>query len=79
MKTKQGYYFSESKGQLKIKDMPTPHIKNAIVKLMENWVQEIKQLEGREFIDRFANPINDTAVLELYSELMERELVENER
>lgn len=77
MNTKKGHYLSESKGLLKIRDMPTPHIKNAIVKIMEIWIEDLKQkdLDNEKFIDLFANPGNNRIVLELYEEMLERETV----
>jgi len=39
------YYNSESKGWIKISDMETTHLKNAILKMYRAWVLELAKIE----------------------------------
>lgn len=57
------WYLSDSKGWVKISDMATPHIKNAIVKRYAEWVENLKVQGLDDFCDSLTNGPTDLAGL----------------
>jgi len=56
-KAPEGYYPSASKGLIKIKEMATAHIANALIKIYREWI-------GRLKIGNYANPAEFIDVLQ---------------
>lgn len=55
--TEDGYaYFSKSKNEyILVSEMNEVHIKNAILSMLFKWLNSLKELEIKEFIDELTN------------------------
>lgn len=71
----RGYYVSASRGLLKISDMETHHIINALTKRTVEYFQALKVTsEGdlEKYLKGFISLTEDTAIEDLYGELVSR-------
>ena len=65
-------YYSQSKGPIRIRCMASAHIRNALLKLYERWLQDLRLLDPVEF-ERYLAKGPDTAVMRgLIKEIHER-------
>ncbi len=71
----KGYYNSEHMGLLKISDMNTPHLRNALLKRSKKYYETLTKktkLSNEKFMQEFCDLGNDDIVVELFSELAKR-------
>lgn len=67
------YYNSSSKGWVKIKEMATPHLRNAILKRYAEWVEELRSLTNpRVLCNAMKNGISDLTWLAMVREYSTR-------
>jgi hypothetical protein len=60
-----GFYRSESKGYIAIKDMHPLHLRNAIAKTYRAWVDELNELTPYHFIRAVKDGITNPEFLEM--------------
>jgi hypothetical protein len=72
--SRRGYYFSESKGIVKISEMNQYHLRRALLKRGKEYLLEIYKKEDSisEFLKKFRGLEKDSIVSELYLELESR-------
>lgn len=65
IKDNDQYYYSESKGEMiLIKDMPLPHIKNALLKLYRKWVEGLSYVsDSKDLYTEITNGPNKSKVM----------------
>lgn len=68
----EAFYFSGTKGLLKIGDMATNHIRNALLKLTREWASNLSGFAGLELLDMMANPQSFKEIGDLYKEYFTR-------
>jgi hypothetical protein len=66
------YYLSESRGLLRISEMDTLHIKNAMVKLYRHWLLDVAKLNGNKFVEELVKGPESVTFNALYAEYMHR-------
>jgi hypothetical protein len=66
-------YPSESKGLMRISDMNSVHIKNALKKCYREWIDRIEADTPREWIEKLRDgPVDNMMIINLLSELTKR-------
>lgn len=65
----RGYYNSESKGLVKITDMHTSHLRNAILKYYEDWVNGLHSISNPQvLVERLITGIDDEMWIDMVKE-----------
>lgn len=70
--TPEGYYMSGSKGLIKISDMNSMHLRNALLKLSKDYFENLgskKTLSNYDFLNEFVGLADNPKVIELYNAL----------
>ena len=68
------YYFSESKGPVLITEMNSIHLRNAILKMYKEWVDELHKEENPKLVvNKILDGINDKTWVNMVKELANRE------
>lgn len=69
-----GFYESSTHGLVKISEMATPHLRNAIVKATKDRLETIrkKKLTDKEFVNEYLNVGEDKTIVNLFTELNKR-------
>lgn len=69
-----GYYASSTKGLMKIEDMATYHIKNAICRRTIDYLEEIQKekIKGTDFIKKFLALAENEQLVSLFEVLNKR-------
>ena len=62
----QGYYESSTRGLVKIADMETSHIRNAMSKLYREWVAELTALSNTDLLNKLASGPDTEVFIQLY-------------
>jgi len=70
---KSEYYLSETKGLVKIKEMNTTHLRNAILKEYREWVQGLSSISNpRNLVNLMMNGLDDVTWLAMVKEYATR-------
>jgi hypothetical protein len=70
----EGVYFSSSRGPVRIKDMNTTHLRNAILKQYEAWVVSLHAIRNpRVLVNEMTQGITDKTWLTMVAEYVTRE------
>ena len=71
-----GYYISETKGLVKLSEMSTGHVKNALLKVTREYYTELSKamytIDTTTFLQRFTSLDTNAQVRDLYRELNSR-------
>jgi hypothetical protein len=66
------YYYSNSRGYIKIADMETTHLKNALLARYRTWVSNLSNLSHDEIVNALTTGITDPIYLALEKEYCKR-------
>ena len=66
------HYNSISRGVIKISDMTTEHIANALCKMYRNWAQDLSGLRNRDLLSALSNGPNNKTFMGLITEYAKR-------
>ncbi len=66
------HYLSESKGYVRIDEMNTEHIRNALLKLYRAWAERLDHCSGINLVTVLRNGPNDVTIVGLFKEYTKR-------
>lgn len=66
------YYVSSSRGLIRIEDMDDNHLRNAMLKMYREWVENLKVLHGADLARAIRDGITDKTWIGLYTEFVKR-------
>ncbi len=70
------YYYSSSRGIVKITDMHTTHLRNAILRYYQDWVNNLHKITNpRELVNKLIDGIEDKTWIAMIREYSKREEV----
>lgn len=70
----EGFYTSETNGLVKVSEMATPHLRNAVIKRSKEVLETVRKrkLSDKEFLNEYLNMGEDKVIIDLFIELNKR-------